>query len=689
GKIPLKKRIICILLIFCVISSISAPVFALGTGSDGAMKISEEGVRFIEGFEGFSKYEYADSTRWYIGYGTSCSKGDYPDGISEEDAGNLLLKALQQYEDSVNGFLSKYNIPATQCQFDALVSFTYNLGTGWMDPSNRITGCLINGVKNYTDLDIVNAFGIWCHSEGNISDLLVKRRMAEAKLFLYGDYGSSSSNDYSYLSFDADGGSTDYSMVFFEQGKPYGKLPEAKKDGYTFAGWSTDAGKKISTEDTAGEDMPVFAQWDADGGTPVSSRFSDVTEKDWFYSYVTGLSDNGVIAGYPDGTFRANNSVSCGEALKLILLAAGYSQQKPTGSHWASGYLNFAINKGLVGVKDISDLNCAATRLLIAKIAEKALKLPAADINTPFADTSDGYVLSLYKAGIIEGSKNDSGALLYKPGNGIIRAEISAIIWRIKNAETETAKTPQIQYGSYSVDVLQNVPVASYDSGCFHMIGGVMKYDSPEIETCNGIDVSEHQGKIDWRKVRASGVEFAIIRLGYRGYTEGGIYEDRNFETNIKGAQEAGLKVGVYFFSQAITVKEAQEEADFVLARVKGYDISFPVVFDWEPLGKTSARTYGLDTDTLCGCADTFCSEMADAGYKPMIYFNSYAGYIKYDLSRVLKYEFWFAQYSATPSFYYDYQMWQYTSSGKVDGITGNVDMNIYFSGKSSPARDL
>ena len=187
------------------------------------------------------------------------------------------------------------------------------------------------------------------------------------------------------------------------------------------------------------------------------------------------------------------------------------------------------------------------------------------------------------------------------------------------------------------------------------------------------------------KKVKASGIDFAIIRLGYRGYTEGSIYQDSNFESNIKEALDAGLEVGVYFFSQAITAKEAQEEADFVLSRLKGYDITFPVVFDWEALGKTSARTYGLDTDTLCECAVVFCDKVAAAGYTPMVYFTSYIGYIKYDLSRIMDYKFWFAQYSATPSFYYDYQMWQYTSRGKVDGISGDVDMNIYFSERRSP----
>ena len=143
---------------------------------------------------------------------------------------------------------------------------------------------------------------------------------------------------------------------------------------------------------------------------------------------------------------------------------------------------------------------------------------------------------------------------------------------------------------------------------------------------------------------------------------------------------DAGLEVGVYFFSQAITVKEAEEEARFVLDKIRGYALTGPVVFDWEALGKSEARTYGLDTDTLCRCALAFCELVEEAGYTPMIYLTSYAGYVKYDLSRVMDYPFWFAEYDkAAPTFYYHFQMWQYTSKGSVDGIQGNVDMNLWF----------
>jgi GH25 family lysozyme M1 (1,4-beta-N-acetylmuramidase) len=223
------------------------------------------------------------------------------------------------------------------------------------------------------------------------------------------------------------------------------------------------------------------------------------------------------------------------------------------------------------------------------------------------------------------------------------------------------------------VDILNDVPVNPYDSDKFYTVNGVMRYDSADVKTHTGIDVSSYQQDIDWQKVKASGIEFAMIRLGYRGYSTGSMNLDELFEDNIKGALAAGLDVGVYFFSQAITVDEAIEEASFVLSYIEDYNITYPVVFDWEAIGNESARTYGLETETLCRCANAFCDIMETAGYNPMIYFTSYSGYVKYNLSKVLDCDFWYAHYSDTPSFYYDFQMWQYSDCGTVDGIEGPV----------------
>ena len=150
------------------------------------------------------------------------------------------------------------------------------------------------------------------------------------------------------------------------------------------------------------------------------------------------------------------------------------------------------------------------------------------------------------------------------------------------------------------------------------------------------------------------------------------------FHENIQGALDAGLKVGVYFFSQAITVEEALEEADYILKRIKSYDITMPVVFDWEYIS-AEARTANMDRETLTACYVAFCDRIAEAGYTPMSYFNTYQARDLMDLTQLEDYPFWLALYSSRMTFPYRIEMWQYTDSGTVPGIEGKVDINLYF----------
>ncbi len=197
--------------------------------------------------------------------------------------------------------------------------------------------------------------------------------------------------------------------------------------------------------------------------------------------------------------------------------------------------------------------------------------------------------------------------------------------------------------------------------------------------TIPGVDVSYYQGEIDWEQVKASGIEFAIIRLGYRGYgQEGKLVEDKLAFENIEGALEAGLKVGIYFFSQAITIQEAREEADFVLERIAEYDITMPVVYDWEYIG-AEARTANMDPRTLTDCYLAFCEKIEAAGYIPMPYFNTYQSRDLMYLYELERWPFWLALYSSRMTFPYRIEMWQYTDSGRVPGIQGNVDLNLFF----------
>ena len=227
---------------------------------------------------------------------------------------------------------------------------------------------------------------------------------------------------------------------------------------------------------------------------------------------------------------------------------------------------------------------------------------------------------------------------------------------------------------------LEGVPANSFTEDMFTIMGTEISYNGEDFEVLRGIDVSEHQLDIDWTQVAQSGVDYAYIRVGRRGYTEGGLFEDPYFTDNIKGAQSAGIKVGVYMFSQAISVQEAIEEANFVLDRIGSYNITLPIVFDWEKIEDASARTANMTMLSRTDCAVAFCETIKNAGYTPCVYFNRNLGYYGYDLTRLTDYEFWFSlPESGFPNFYYAVDMWQYSFTENVKGISVETDMNLWF----------
>ena len=193
------------------------------------------------------------------------------------------------------------------------------------------------------------------------------------------------------------------------------------------------------------------------------------------------------------------------------------------------------------------------------------------------------------------------------------------------------------------------------------------------------VDVSEHQREIDWEKVRAAGVDLAIIRIGYRGYDKGGIHADSHAEDNLGGAEAAGLAVGAYFFSQAVSPEEAVEEAEFVLGMIKGRSLTGPVVFDWEPVGDPEARTADMTGQTLTECALAFCKTIENAGYRAGVYFNQYQASSMYHLGALTDYVLWLAMYEDAMTSPYAVDLWQYSCEGIVDGIDLPVDLNLWF----------
>lgn len=235
---------------------------------------------------------------------------------------------------------------------------------------------------------------------------------------------------------------------------------------------------------------------------------------------------------------------------------------------------------------------------------------------------------------------------------------------------------------------LEGVPVNDLTEEKFASANGRINYLGNDYTVTRGIDVSEHQHDINWQQVAASGVDFAYIRVGRRGYTEGGLFEDPYYKQNIEGALANGIDVGVYMFSQAITVAEAMEEARFILDRIGGYRISLPIVFDWEKISDDpTARTATLEMQGRTDCAVAFCETIKNAGYTPCVYFNRNLGYYGYDLTRLLNYDFWFSlPESGFPNFYYDVDMWQYSFTDTVPGIDYPTDMNLRFVPVPKPA---
>lgn len=192
-----------------------------------------------------------------------------------------------------------------------------------------------------------------------------------------------------------------------------------------------------------------------------------------------------------------------------------------------------------------------------------------------------------------------------------------------------------------------------------------------------GIDVSSHQGKIDWQKVAESGVKFAFVRLGYRGYVSGDLQNDLYADLNLNGAREAGISVGAYFFSQAVSVAEAEEEAEFALRILGDSSLDLPLVYDWEYVNET-ARTANMDKDMLTSCTVAFCEAVENAGYRPAVYFNS-AQVKMLDMEQIQQYPWWLAKYDMAQDFPCRVDLWQYTNQGEMPGISGKVDIDLMF----------
>lgn len=255
-----------------------------------------------------------------------------------------------------------------------------------------------------------------------------------------------------------------------------------------------------------------------------------------------------------------------------------------------------------------------------------------------------------------------------------------------EKTEIEEAKIEEAEildfvdvYGKqYQVEINPNIAPKKYDDKLFVFDGDILTYDDETYTYRSGVDVSGHQGYIDWQEVKAAGFEFAIIRLGYRGYgTTGSLNVDVEFERNVKNAKAAGLDVGVYFFAQAINEEEAKEEARFVIDNLNGINLDLPVVYDPESILDDVARTDNVTGEQFTKNTIAFCEEIKNAGYDPMVYSNMLWEAYKLDLEQLSDYRIWYADYEPHPQTPYDFEFWQYTNEAQVNGISGNSDLNI------------
>ena len=220
-----------------------------------------------------------------------------------------------------------------------------------------------------------------------------------------------------------------------------------------------------------------------------------------------------------------------------------------------------------------------------------------------------------------------------------------------------------------------------YNTENFRIDNGFMAYFDENGEKIShlGCDLSYHNKIVNFDELAASGCEFVMLRCGYRGYSEGGMVKDEKFDRYASEAQRVGLKIGVYFFTQALTPEEAVEEAEFTLKLIEDYDISYPVAFDTEYIDDENARTNvtEISDELRSEICTAFCERIAKEGYYPMIYAseNWFRRYLEVESLR--KYDFWAPQYLDENDFLYDFTIWQYTDKGSIPGVKGDVDLDI------------
>ena len=249
---------------------------------------------------------------------------------------------------------------------------------------------------------------------------------------------------------------------------------------------------------------------------------------------------------------------------------------------------------------------------------------------------------------------------------------------------TSSSNKPEV---SEEPEQIVIVPYTDYDWSKLSKDNNHYKYEDENYTSMFGIDVAAHQETIDWKKVKEAGVEFAYIRLGYRGAVEGILHTDLEFEKNYKGATENGIKVGVYWYAQPANIQEIVEEAKYVISVLNNRQLDLPIVFDFEETEFSDgsiSRMHGMSGSERTKMAVTFCNEILKNHYDVMIYTNLYWAETFYNWKELEDYPVWYAQYATYPNFNRPLVIWQYDDNGHIDGIDRSVDLDLLFIRKSN-----
>ena len=456
-----------------------------------------------------------------------------------------------------------------------------------------------------------------------------------------------------------------------------------------------------------------------------AGTFSDLAGNYW-EDAILKLHASGVYLGN-NGAALAGDTITRQQAVAMIGRAFDITGETTTvhylDAERVSGYaLPYLAEMSARGyITDSSDgyfrPTDAITRAEIVTILDNMIEA-LVQTNVTYSRDVEGTVMVNSAEGAALRDMTIAGDLIVAPGvsgpvtlenvtvQGAVRnfsgAEILDLTNRPQKPETiqpSDVYTPSETTGEYLTYSNQQIPVYAgvernrFAQGEFEWDPdhpGRLIYTGRDYRTRFGIDVSAYQNRasanntIDWEAAKADGVEFAMVRIGLRGYGSGSIMEDAFYAQNIDGAMAAGIETGVYFFAQAITVEEAIEEADFVINLLKNHEIDGPVAYDWE-MHDSSYRVYGTSPEMATACAIAFCQRIEEAGYDAMVYAGQYVSYIKYDQGALEPYLSWYPEYKSAssellyPTLYYQMDYWQYSSSCTVAGIGGNVDVNLQF----------